>query len=176
MTKRALYPGTFDPVHNGHIDIMKRAAAIFDELVVGVYDHSRPTKSLLFSADERVEMIRTALAEVDNIVVKTYSGLSVDFAHEIDAQVFVRGLRVFSDFEFEFRLALANQRLAPELETINLMTREEHTFLSGTTVREIASLGGDISSMVPANVAEALRSHFSSDAGSGFNRPLPLRD
>ena len=171
-----LYPGTFDPVHCGHLDLMKRAATIFDQMIVGVYDHKTPTKSLLFPVEERVEMIETALGNVENIIVKPFTGLAVDFAHEMGAHVFVRGLRVFSDFEFEFRLALANKRLAPEIETISLITDEEHSFLSGTTVREIASLGGDVSSMVPPNVAEALYRRFDGRDPAEFNRPVPLRD
>ena len=178
MKIRALYTGTFDPVHYGHLDLMIRGAALFEELIVAVYDHRIPTKSILFSVDERVDMIQESLkgADVDNITVTSFSGLAVDFAREMEAQVFVRGLRVFSDFEFEFRLALANKRLAPEIETISLITDEEHSFLSGTTVREIASLGGDVSSMVPPNVAEALYQKFNGRNADTFSRPLPLRD
>lgn len=178
MKIRALYTGTFDPVHYGHLDLMIRGAALFEELIVAVYDHRIPTKSILFSVDERVDMIQESLkgADADNITVSSFSGLAVDFAREMKAQVFVRGLRVFSDFEFEFRLALANKRLAPEIETISLITDEEHSFLSGTTVREIASLGGDVSSMVPPNVAEALYNKFNGRNAGTFNRPLPLRD
>lgn len=171
-----MYPGTFDPVHYGHLDLMQRAAAIFDELIVAVYDHNKPTKSILFSVEERIEMIETALGHGPNVIVSGFSGLSVDFARKMNATVFVRGLRVFSDFEFEFRLALANQRLAPEIDTVSLMTREEHTFLSGTTVREIASLGGDVSSMVPDNVAAALYRRFNDKDKGSYNRPVPLRD
>lgn len=174
--KRALYPGTFDPVHYGHLDLMERAAAIFDELIIGVYDHKLPSKSLLFPVEERIAMIKEALNAQTNIVITSYSGLTVDLAREVGAQVFVRGLRVFSDFEFEFRLALANKRLAPEIETISLITGEEHMFLSGTIVREIASLGGDVSSMVPANVAKALYARFNDENAAQFNRPVPLRD
>lgn len=174
----ALYTGTFDPVHYGHLDLMTRGAGLFEKLIVAVYDHKIPTKSLLFSVDERVQMIEEALEanRPDNIIVTSFSGLAVDFAHKMGAKVFVRGLRVFSDFEFEFRLALANKRLAPEIETISLITHEDHTFLSGTTVREIASLGGDVSSMVPPNVAEALYSRFNGKDDNSFNRPVPLRD
>ncbi len=175
MKVRAIYPGTFDPVHFGHLNIMDRAAAIFDELIVAVFDHGVASKALLFSVEERVEMIRATLDGPDNIEIRRYSGLTVDFARSIDAQVIVRGLRVFSDFEFEFRMALANQRLAPEIEVVTFMTREEHTFLSGTTVREIASFGGDVSSMVPGLVARALYERFSQD-DPDYKAPVSLRD
>jgi pantetheine-phosphate adenylyltransferase len=173
---KAMYPGTFDPVHYGHLDLMKRGAILFSELVVAVYDHRVPTKSILFSVDERIEMLQTAMKGLDNVTVTRFSGLAVDFARDHGIQVFVRGLRVFSDFEFEFRLALANKRLAPEIETISLMTHEEHMFLSGTTVREVASLNGDVSSMVPEHVARALYARFNSNKGEEFSRPVPLRD
>lgn len=173
---RVLYPGTFDPVHYGHLDLMERAATLFDELVVGVYDHNQPTKSLLFSVEDRMAMIEVALGKRDNITVACYSSLTVDYARQVGASAIIRGLRVFSDFEFEFRLALANKRLAPEIETISLMTQEEHSFLSASTVREIASLGGDIRSMVPPNVAEALYARFNREGPDDYNRPVPLRD
>jgi pantetheine-phosphate adenylyltransferase len=155
---------------------MCRGAALFDELVVAVYDHRKPLKSVLFSVDERIQMIKEALDGEENITVLPFSELLVDFARKIDAQVIVRGLRVFSDFEFEFRSALANKRLAPELETISLMTREQHTFLSGTTVREIASLNGNVDSMVPDNVAIALCERLGKKSNRSFNTPSPLRD
>ena len=124
MIKRAVYPGTFDPVHHGHIDLMLRAADLFDELCVAVYDHRRPTKSVLFSIEERVAMIQESLPNPGNVTVMPFTGLLVDFVHQIEARIIIRGLRVFSDFEFEFRSALANQRLAPNIETVSLMTRE----------------------------------------------------
>jgi len=155
---RAVFPGTFDPIHFGHIDIAERAARIFDEVIVAVYD--RPLKSLLFPPDIRMELVRQSFNHYANIGVIGYSGLTIELCKSVGAQVIVRGLRVFSDFEFEFRMALANHRLAPEIEVIALITAEEHTFLSSSTVREIASLGGDVSSMVPSYVEIALRRQF----------------
>ncbi|HEX7974264.1 MAG TPA: pantetheine-phosphate adenylyltransferase [Anaerolineales bacterium] len=155
---RAAFPGTFDPIHFGHIDIALRAGRLFDELVVAVYD--KPLKSLLFLPEIRMDLVRQSFKEYSNIKVVGYSGLTVEFCHTIGAQVIVRGLRVFSDFEYEFRMGLANHRLAPDIELVALMTAEEHTFLSSTTVREIASLGGDVSSMVPPHVEKALRTRF----------------
>ncbi len=155
---RAVFPGTFDPIHYGHVDIAYRASRLFDEVIVAVYD--RPLKSLLFSPEERISLVRETFKDNPKISVMGYSGLTVDFCHKVGAQVIVRGLRVFSDFEYEFRMALANHRLAPEIEVVALITNEEHTFLSSTTVREIASLGGDVTSMVPSFVEAALRSRF----------------
>ena len=152
---KALFPGTFDPIHYGHIDIATRASRLFDQVVMAVYD--KPLKSLVFSPEERISLVMEAVRDNPKIMVTGYSGLTIDFAHQIDAHVIVRGLRVFSDFEFEFRMALANQRLAKDIETVALITAEQHTFLSSTTVREIAMLNGDISSMVPPHVEEALR-------------------
>ena len=172
---RALFPGTFDPIHLGHIDIACRATRLFSEVVVAVYD--RPLKNLLFSPEDRLEMVRASFVNQAGIRVEGYSGLTVDFCRQIQAQVIVRGLRVFSDFEHEFRMALANHRLAPDIEVIALMTDEEHTFLSSTTVREIAALGGDVSSMVPAHVILALKNRFR-QLGDGQSIVLPtsLRD
>lgn len=162
MSVRAVFPGTFDPVHFGHIDIANRASRLFEELIVAVYD--KPLKSLVFSPEERLALTRMAFKDNPRITVSGYSGLTVDFCRNVNAQVIVRGLRVFSDFEYEFRMALANHRLAPEIEVMSLITHEEHTFLSSTTVREIASLGGDVSSLVPPFVQEALRRQFSDPA------------
>ena len=153
---RALFPGTFDPVHYGHIDLATRATRLFDEVVMAVYD--KPLKSLMFSPEERINLVEEAFKTNPKIKVTGYSGLTIEFSKQIDAHVIVRGLRVFSDFEFEFRMALANQRLAGgAVETIALITAEQHTFLSSSTVREIAMLNGDVSSMVPPHVDEALR-------------------
>lgn len=155
---RAVLPGTYDPIHFGHIDIIRRASQLFDEVIVAVYD--RPLKSLLFSPEERLELVRRSFEQEPNIIIMGFSGLVVDFCKKVDAQVLVRGLRVFSDFEYEFRMALANHRLAPTIETVALITSEEHSFLSGSTVREIASLDGDVSSMVPVHVEAALKARF----------------
>src|SRR5919201_6765708 len=152
---KALFPGTFDPIHFGHIDIADRPPRLFDEVVMAVYD--KPLKSLMFTPEERMELVKEAFEDNPKIKVTGYSGLTVDFAREIDAQVIVRGLRVFSDFEFEFRMGLANQRLASDIETVAFITAEDYTFLSSSTVKEIASLGGDVSSMVPAHVNNALK-------------------
>ena len=155
---RAVFPGTFDPIHFGHVDIANRAVRMFDELVIAVYD--KPLKSLLFPPEERIDLVRHAFQGNSKVKVMGYSGLTVEFCHTVGAQVIVRGLRVFSDFEFEFRMALANHRLAPEIELIALITAEEHTFLSSSTVKEIASLGGDVSSMVPYHVEKVLNERF----------------
>jgi pantetheine-phosphate adenylyltransferase len=169
---RALFPGTFDPIHYGHIDIAERAARLFDEIVVAVYD--KPSKTLFFSPEERIALVKEAVDSNPKICVTGYSGLTVEYAKKIDAQVIVRGLRVFSDFEFEFRMALANHRLLPEIEYMALITAEEHTFLSSTTVREIAFLGGDVSSMVPPHVDKALKEVVSNRDDK--NVPNALRD
>ena len=170
---RAVFPGTFDPIHYGHIDIAKRAAPLFEELIVAVYD--RPLKSLLFSPEQRLDLVEQAFADNDRVKVMMFSGLIVEFCREADAQVIVRGLRVFSDFEHEFRMALANRRLAPEVEVVAFITQEEHSFLTGTTVREIASLDGDVSSMVPGYVAAALAQQFQ-EVGSDAVGMTSLRD
>jgi pantetheine-phosphate adenylyltransferase len=150
----AIYPGTFDPIHFGHIDIAVRAASIFDELVVAIYD--RPAKQLLFSAKERSELAQQALVDLPNVRVTAYSGLTVEFASEVGAQAIVRGLRATNDFELEYQMALINRKLAPEIEFICLMTRQDYAFLSSSVVKEVALLGGDVSSMVTPHVASML--------------------
>jgi pantetheine-phosphate adenylyltransferase len=155
---KAVFPGSFDPIHYGHINIAYRAAKIFSTVIVAVYD--KPLKQLLFSLDERLDLAREVFKNHDKIQVMAYSGLTVDFCKQVGSGVLVRGLRVFSDFENEFRIALANQRLDPSIEMISFITQEQHTFLSASTVKEIAVLGGDISTMVPPIVNEALQEKF----------------
>ncbi len=173
MKIKAVYPGTFDPIHFGHEDIIRRAASLFDELLVAVYD--RPLKSLLFAPEERLALVRvvTASMGLPNVSVTGYSGLTVDFCQSVGAKVMVRGLRVFSDFEHEFRIALANHRLVPGIETVSLITSEEHTFLSSTSVREIASLDGDVSTMVSPPVDSALKRRFI-ELGDDGGKTVPL--
>jgi pantetheine-phosphate adenylyltransferase len=168
---RAVFPGTFDPIHYGHIDIAERAARLFQEVVIAVYD--RPLKNLLFSPEERIDLVKKTFAGRPQFQVIGYRSLTVTLCQKIDAQVIVRGLRVFSDFEHEFRMALANHRLAPDIEVIALITSEAHSFLSSSTVREIASLSGDISSMVPRYVGEAVIQKFK-DLGDDGPRVVPL--
>jgi len=153
-----LFPGTFDPIHYGHINIATRAADLFDEVIIAVY--AREQQNILFSPEERLELVKESFKNIGNISVTTYTGLTVKFARKMGAQAMLRGLRVFSDFEYEFRMALANNRLDPDIDVIALITDEEHTFLSSTTVREIAALGGDVSSMVPEHVKQALQKRF----------------
>ena len=159
MTK-VVFPGSFDPIHLGHVDIARRASEVFDEVVVAVYDRS--SKNLLFSPAERIRMAKECLESYKNIQVVGYSGLTINFAREIKAKAIVRGLRVFSDYEYEFRMALANHRLYPEIDTIALITAEENMFISSSTVKEIASFGGDVSSMVPPSVEKALKNKYRS--------------
>lgn len=154
MIETALYPGTFDPVHFGHIDIARRAANLFQNLVVAVYD--RPAKNLMFTVEERVDLARTALKDLPNVRVLPYGGLTVEFAREAEAQAIVRGLRAISDFELEYQMALTNRQLAPEVEFVCLMTRQTHAFLSSSIVKEVALLSGDVDGMVPPHVARAL--------------------
>lgn len=169
---RALFPGTFDPIHYGHIDIAERASRLFDEIVVAVYD--KPSKTLFFSPEQRIRLVKQAVESNPKVRVTGYSGLTVEYAKKVGAQVIVRGLRVFSDFEFEFRMALASHRLLPDIEYMALITAEEHTFLSSTTVREIALLGGDVSSMVPPHVEDALKEVVSKMEDN--NVPNAIRD
>ncbi len=170
MTHIAVYPGTFDPIHLGHVDIAARAASIFDSLVVAVYN--RPAKNLLFTVEERVALAREALASFPNIRVVSYGGLTVEFARQVGAQAIVRGLRVISDFELEYQMALTNRQLASEIEVVCLMTRQSHAFLSSSIVKEIALLDGDVSNMVSPHVAAALA--IKRDERAARQEPIPL--
>lgn len=153
--KMAIFPGTFDPITNGHLDIGTRAAALFDRLIVAVYAH--PIKTLLFSTAERLELTRKAFEDLSNVTVESYDGLTVDFAREKGAKAIVRGLRVVGDFEFEFQMALMNRTLDPEIESVCLLTTKEYYFLSSSIVKEVAKLNGDISGLVPPHVVTALQ-------------------
>jgi pantetheine-phosphate adenylyltransferase len=176
MTRTAVYPGSFDPIHNGHIDVAFRAAKVFDKVIVAAYD--LPKKRLLFTVDERMALMQEALAHIPNAEVAKYSGLLVNYVANVGAMAIIRGLRVFSDFEFEFRMGLANKKLAPDIETVSIMTDERHLHISSSTIREIAELGGDVSSMVPAVVNEALMRRFAelnaSQTSPGYN--ISIRD
>ena len=156
--KKVVFPGSFDPIHYGHIDIARRATELFDVVVIAVYD--RPNKNLLFDPNTRIELVKDAVRDIEGIEVTGYSGLTVAYAREIGATAILRGLRVFSDFEFEFRMALANRRLYDDIDTVALITDEENTFISSSTVKEIVSLGGDVSSMVPPHVNQALLKRY----------------
>lgn len=151
----AIYPGSFDPITNGHLDIATRAARLFEKLIIGVYD--LPNKNVLFTTEERVELVRQAIINLPNVEVEAYSGLTVDFAKKVKAQAMVRGLRMSSDFEREFDMAMMNKKLYPELELVCLMSTLEYQFLSSTLLKEAARLGGNIDNLVPKHVAEALR-------------------
>ena len=154
----ALYPGRFDPVTNGHLDIAKRAAALFDEVVIAIYD--LPDDRTLFTTKERVEMFSRAVSANGRIRVVPFSGLIVDFAREQKAGVLVRGIRAVTGFETEFDMALMNKKMAPEIESVYLMASLDHLFLSGTRIREVSSLGYDVKGLVPDHVSEALESKF----------------
>ena len=150
----ALYPGSFDPITNGHIDIATRASKLFDKIVIGIF--ATPEKTLMFSLDERVKLAKAATRHLPKVEVRPYSNITVDFAREIKAQVLVRGLRAIGDFEWEFEMAMMNQMLYPGLETVCFMASQEYQFLSASLIKEVASLGGDVHTLVPKNVAEAL--------------------
>jgi pantetheine-phosphate adenylyltransferase len=153
--RRAIYPGSFDPITNGHLDVLQRAAGLFDELIVAVAQDN--AKQSLFTLDERVELLVGATEHIPNLRVLPFQGLLVDFAKQQSAVALVRGLRAVSDFEFEFQLALMNRKLEPNLETMFLMPREELTYISSRLVKEIARLGGNVNQFVPPHVVAALK-------------------
>ena len=154
MTRRAIYPGSFDPVTNGHLDVIERARKLFDEVIVAVAYNDQ--KNPLFSLEERLDLLRTTIGESKKVEVAPLDGLLVNFAIAREATAVIRGLRAISDFEFEFQMALMNRKLEATVETIFLMPKEEYTYLSSRIVKEIARLGGDVSGFVPAAVAKAL--------------------
>ena len=155
----AIYPGTYDPVTNGHVDVITRAAAIFDRVVVGVVgapQHKQP----MFTLDERVGFLRETLADLENVEVEVFSELVVDFAHKWDAKVIVKGLRVISDFEWEFQMNQLNRTLAPDIETVYVMASPSVSFVSSSGVKEIASFGGNVDELVPEAVAHRFKELF----------------
>ena len=162
MPTLAVYPGSFDPLTNGHVDIISRGARLFDHIVVAILVNAE--KSPLFDRAERVEIARSVFKDMPNVEVDTFEGLLVDYVEKRRAQVIVRGLRAVSDFEFEFQMALMNRKLEPAVETIFLMPREEYTAISSRIVKEIAKLGGNVEAFVPPWVARALRGKFASAA------------
>ena len=154
----AAYCGSFDPVTNGHLDIVSRAAKLFENVIVGVY--STPSKRLLFTTEERVDLLQQSISGIRNVEVRTYTGLTVDFAKEVDAGTLVRGLRTGSDFENEFEMALMNKRLSRDLESVFFITDHAYQFLSSSLMKEVASLGGDVASFCPPHVLEALHDKY----------------
>ncbi|HST29906.1 MAG TPA: pantetheine-phosphate adenylyltransferase [Chthoniobacterales bacterium] len=156
--KRAIYPGSFDPVTNGHLDVVERAGKLFDEVIVAVAQNDE--KQPLFSLDQRLDMLKQTVGKIDNVRVAQFDGLLVEFARAEQAIAVIRGLRAVSDFEFEFQMALMNRKLEATVETIFLMPKEEYTYLSSRLVKEIARLGGDVSKFVPSVVAAALGKKF----------------
>lgn len=154
----ALYPGTFDPITVGHLDIAERAAALFEKLIIGVY--KLPDKNLLFSTDERIALFEEAVKDIPNVEVRVFDGLVVRFAKDIGASVIVRGLRSGTDFEYEFDMTFMNRRLEPDVDVVCLMTSQEYKMFSSSLLKEVARLGGDVQDMVPDGVVKALKNKF----------------
>ena len=155
----AVYPGTFDPLTYGHMDIIERAAALVDKLIVGIYEN--PAKQPLFPLEQRVRLVEEAITGLSNVHIKAFKGLTVDFIRQVGGRVMIRGLRANSDFEREFEMALMNRKLAPDIELLCLMTSSQYQFLSSSLIKEVAKLGGCLEGMVPDHVAVALREKFS---------------
>ena len=151
----AIYPGAFDPITNGHLDIATRAAKLFQKLIIGVY--ATPSKNILFTTKERVDLVRQTIADLPNVEVKPFTGLTVEFAKEVGAQAIVRGLRIGADFEREFEMALMNKKLSPDCELVCLMANQKYQFLSSSLLKEVASLNGYIDDLVSKPVAAALK-------------------
>jgi len=157
MNRTAIYPGTFDPITLGHVDVVKRGLKLFDRIVIGVADN--PSKGPMFDVDARFAMVSEALADESAVEVARFSGLLVDLAHDYQAHAILRGLRAASDFEYEFQMATMNRRLDAAIETVFVMAREDYTFVSSRFIREISSMGGDVSALVPAPVLARLKGH-----------------
>lgn len=155
----AIYPGSFDPITLGHVDVAERAARLFTHVVVAIYRQSEKPGAL-FTVEERISLAKGALAHLANVSVDSFSGLTVEYARARGAHVIVRGLRAVSDFEYEFKLAHMNAHLAPEIDVVCLMTSSRNSFISSSLIREVASLGGDVDGLVPAHVRDALRAKF----------------
>lgn len=155
MSGVAIYPGSFDPITFGHIDLIERATTIFDNVIVAVANNT--AKTPMFALEERLDMIRQTTGHIPNLSIESFSGLVVDYARSRNARVLIRGLRMISDFEYEFQMALTNRRLADDIETVFLMPSENFAFVSSTLLKEAASLGADVSSFVPPPVAEKLK-------------------
>jgi len=154
----AIYPGSFDPITNGHLDIIERSSRLFDRLIVAVLKN--PHKKSLFTVEERIEMIKGAVSHIKNVEVDYFSGLLVDFARKKNAKIIVKGLRAVSDFEYELQMALMNKKLYGEIETVFIMTNTKYSFLSSSIVKEVASFGGCVKDLVPPMVEEKLREKF----------------
>ena len=165
----AIYPGSFDPPTNGHVDIVDRASRLFDRVVIGVGRNL--SKKTVFTADERVELMREACAKLTNVEVRTFDSLQVEFAREVGAQFIIRGIRALSDFEFEFEMANMNRRLAEDLEMVFLMTAPEYLFLSASRVKELVSFGASVGTLVPPNVARALAKRAKGRLRTGATEP-----
>lgn len=158
MKTKVIYPGTFDPMTNGHLDLVQRAARLFETVIVAVAKN--PSKTPAFPIDERINLAKKVLIDLNNVQVLGFDGLLIDCAKEFNARVILRGLRAVSDFEYEFQLASMNRKMLPDLETLFLTPAEQHSFISAHLVREIASLGGDVAQFVPVVVAQALQTRF----------------
>jgi pantetheine-phosphate adenylyltransferase len=172
-SRTALFPGTFDPITNGHLDLALRAVHLFDRVVVAVAES--PAKGVLFTLEERVEMIRVATRGMKRVEVVSFGDLVVDCARRVGAQVMIRGLRAVSDFEFEFQMALMNRRLSPRLEVVFLMPSQKYTYLNSTLVKEVARLGGDVKDLVPRLVAERLQARLRPATSPAVRTRAPAR-
>jgi pantetheine-phosphate adenylyltransferase len=163
--KQAIYPGTFDPITIGHMDVIQRARGIFDQLVIAVVAHSR--KNTMFGIDQRLAMVRESVAAIEHVVVEPFDGLLVDYARARRVHILIRGIRAYSDFEYEFQMALTNRKLAPDIETIYLMPNESFSYISSSIVREVFAIGGDTSGFVPKVVQKYLERARKAGASSG---------